>query len=74
MTHLGDVIEFGADAGHAIDSWYGYVQSADETNLQMVGPFAEASQATDDAHASLVRWRIDQVVSAEGEPEVSDAT
>ena len=28
MTHLGDVIEFGADAGHAIDRWYGYVQSA----------------------------------------------
>ena len=58
LTHLGDVIEFGADRNDSIDRWYGYVQSAEETSLHIVGPFAEPSGASDDARASLVNWRI----------------
>lgn len=57
MTHLGDVIEFGADAGRAIDRWYGYVQNADETSLHLVGPFEQPIEARADAEASLNRWR-----------------
>ncbi len=63
MTHLGDVIEFGADTAAAIARWYGYVQNADQTSLHVVGPFAEPSRALDDAHASLFRWRSEQLAS-----------
>jgi len=72
MTHLGDVIEFGADARNAIDRWYGYVQDADETSLHVVGPFAEPSGVSDDACASLMRWRIEQRASATRERATGD--
>ena len=67
MTHLGDVIEFGADAGDAIDRWYGYVHSADETSFQVVGPFGDPASASDDARASLVGWRFEHVASVVGQ-------
>ena len=67
LTHLGDVIEFGADTGRAVDRWYGYVHSADETSLQLVGPFVEPSRTADDARASLVRWHIERLVAATSE-------
>ena len=66
MTHLGDIVEFGADTTAAISRWYSYVQDADETSLQLVGPFAEPRQASDDARASLVRWRVERRLSATG--------
>ena len=74
LTHLGDVVEFGADQGNCIDRWYGYVQSADETSLHVVGPFAEPNGASDDARASLVRWRINQAMPVTSEPTVGNVT
>ena len=72
MTHLGDVIEFGEDNATATTRWYGYVQDADETSLQLVGPFTEPRHASDDAHASLIRWRIERVASSTCEPALGD--
>ena len=57
LTHLGDVIEFGADRGGDIDRWYGYVLDADETSLSLVGPFNSPADAREDATMSLCRWR-----------------
>ena len=65
--HLGEVIEFGADTPGAIARWYGYVQNADETSLHIVGPFAEPSRASDDARASLFRWRSEQLPSPQAD-------
>ena len=65
--HLGEVIEFGADTPEAIARWYGYVQNADETSLHIVGPFAEPSRASDDARASLFRWRSEQLASPQAD-------
>ena len=72
MTHLGDVIEFGADTTAATDRWYSYVQDADETSLHLVGPFAEPRHASDDARASLIRWRIERVASSTRESAMRD--
>ncbi len=58
MTHLGDVIEFGADARHAVDRWYGYLFEQDEVCLHLVGPFDSPQQATLDANGSLLQWRL----------------
>jgi len=74
MTHLGDVIEFGADTEAAIARWYGYVQNADETSLHVVGPFTDPSRASNDAQASLVRWRIEQLNAAISKPVPSDTS
>ena len=60
LTHLGDVIEFGADTTTALDRWYGYVQDADAVSLSLVGPFTEPLDAIQDAGASLGRWRRHQ--------------
>ena len=57
LTHLGDVIEFGADTTTATDRWYGYVQDADAVSLSVVGPFDTPHEAQPDAAASLERWR-----------------
>lgn len=57
LTHLGDIIEFGADTSGAMDRWYGYVQDADEIRLSVVGPFATPLDSLQDAVASLERWR-----------------
>ena len=57
LTHLGDVIEFGADTSGAMDRWYGYVQDADEIRLSVVGPFVTPRDSLQDAVASLERWR-----------------
>ena len=74
LTHLGDVIEFGADRGNSIDRWYGYIQYADETSLHVVGPFDEPRCASDDARASLVRWRITQAMPVTSEPAGGNVT
>jgi hypothetical protein len=57
LTHLGDVIEFGADGRAGVDRWYGYVQDADDLGLGLVGPFAAPTGAQEDAGASLQQWR-----------------
>ena len=57
MTHLGDVIEFGADRSNSIDRWYGYLMHGDETAIQVVGPFWEPQAALEDGEATLTRWR-----------------
>ena len=35
MTHLGDVIEFGADQASTTDRWYGFTIEADQTSLSL---------------------------------------
>ena len=57
LTHLGDVIEFGADHPAEPDRWYGYVRDAGETSLSLVGPFDSPAGAREDATASLHQWR-----------------
>ena len=57
LTHLGDVIEFGADSSAAVVRWYGYVADADETSIDLVGPFPSAAETQADGSMSLMRWR-----------------
>lgn len=57
LTHLGDVIEFGADRASAIDRWYGYVADANEIRAVVVGPFIDAAEASTDGSTSQCRWR-----------------
>lgn len=57
LTHLGDVIEFGADRSATPDRWYGYVADADETSIDLVGPFTTAEETQTDGSMSLMRWR-----------------
>jgi hypothetical protein len=57
LTHLGDVVEFGADTPAHSDRWYGYVHAADDTSLTLVGPYPNPADAHDDGNASLARWR-----------------
>ena len=57
LTHLGDVVEFGADTGAAEVRWYGYVADADETSIDLVGPFPTAAETCTDGSMSLTRWR-----------------
>ena len=57
LTHLGDVIEFGADSSAAKVRWYGYVADADETSIDLVGPFPSAAETQADGSMSLMRWR-----------------
>ena len=57
MTHLGDVIEFGADTGDATDRWYGYLLDADDTAVQVAGPFIVPESAQEDGTKSTGRWR-----------------
>ncbi|MGE0304155.1 MAG: hypothetical protein AB7N61_13200 [Acidimicrobiia bacterium] len=59
LTHLGDIIEFGADQPSVPDRWYGYVLDADATAIQLVGPFTEPTSALEDGRASLTRWRTE---------------
>ena len=48
LVHLGDVIEFGADAAAVPCRWYGYVVHADDVSLTLVGPFDSPNDAADD--------------------------
>ena len=57
LTHLGDVVEFGADTSPAEVRWYGYVADADETSIDLVGPFSTAGETCTDGLMSLTRWR-----------------
>lgn len=57
LTHLGDVIEFGADTSTTPDRWYGYIADADETSIDLVGPFTTAAETQTDGSMSLARWR-----------------
>lgn len=57
MTHLGDVIEFGADSSSGVDRWYGYVAAAEPTAFEIVGPLPSAAEAGRDAAGSLTTWR-----------------
>lgn len=66
LTHLGDVIEFGADTTTATDRWYGYVQDADAVSLSIVGPFDTPADALQDAAVSLERWRNHQASAPGG--------
>jgi hypothetical protein len=59
LTHLGDVIEFGADSPVQADRWYAYVTEACETTMTAVGPFAGPSEAHTDAEGFLSNWRSD---------------
>ena len=58
LTHLGDVIEFGADDPAQPDRWYGYVADADEIGVLVVGPHCSPSDAQDDASVMLTQWRV----------------
>lgn len=73
LTHLGDVIEFGADTTTAIVRWYGYVQDADAdaVSLSVVGPFNTPADARQDAIASLERWRRHQAGAPGGRVQSS---
>lgn len=62
MTHLGDVVEFGADGSSGMDRWYGYVAAADPTALEIVGPLPTPTDAGSDAAGSLASWRHQMVV------------
>ena len=57
LTHLGDVVEFGADTRLTEERWYGYVADADETSMDLVGPFATAAETESDGSMSMMRWR-----------------
>lgn len=57
LVHLGDVIEFGADAAAAPCRWYGYVVHADDVSLTLVGPFDSPNDAADDGSDSLPTWQ-----------------
>lgn len=66
LTHLGDVIEFGADQTSTSDRWYGFIIEAGETSLAVVGPNATPVNACDDGARSFrtaaeltPRWFID---------------
>jgi hypothetical protein len=60
LTHLGDVIEFGADTPTTLDRWYGYTVAADPTSLTLVGPYPTPGDAHEDGWASLTRWQHQQ--------------
>ena len=53
LTHLGDVIEFGADADQIADRWYGFTIEANTTTLAVVGPFLTPGEAADDGRRSF---------------------
>ena len=53
LTHLGDVVEFGADTPAQPDRWYGFTISADATSLTVVGPYAIPIEACDDGSRSF---------------------
>jgi hypothetical protein len=58
LTHLGDVIEFGADYHDEPDRWYGFVSRADETGILLVGPYESPAEALEHGRHSLERWRL----------------
>ena len=58
MTHLADIIEFGADLNGVLDRWYGYASHADAASFSIVGPFELPNEAAVDAAASLGKWRL----------------
>ena len=53
LTHLDDVIEFGADGEAGLDRWYGFTIDAGSTSLCLVGPYATPVEACDDGSRSL---------------------
>ena len=53
LTHLGDVVEFGADADQVADRWYGFTIEADATTLAVVGPFLTPGEAAEDGRRSF---------------------
>ena len=53
LTHLGDVIEFGADGEAGFDRWYGFIIDADATSLTLVGPYATPFESCDDGWRSF---------------------
>ena len=57
LTHLGDVIEFGADITAQPCRWYGYISDAGSVSLDLVGPLQSPGDALLDAAVSLTRWR-----------------
>jgi hypothetical protein len=61
LTHLGDVIESGADHDGQADRWYGYVSDASKYTIVLVGPYMSPSDAATDGRGSLSRWAISAV-------------
>ena len=53
LTHLGDVIEFGADVAGGSDRWYGFTIDAGPTSLSLVGPYATPVEACEDGSRSF---------------------
>jgi len=53
LTHLGDVIEFGADGATGFDRWYGFTIDAAPTSFSLVGPYAMPGEACDDGVRSV---------------------
>ena len=53
LTHLGDVIEFGADAAAESDRWYGFTIDAAPTSFSVVGPYRTPGEACDDGVRSV---------------------
>jgi hypothetical protein len=51
LTHLGDVVEFGADHDGTLDRWYGYVSQADAARLVLVGPYVHPVAALEDGES-----------------------
>jgi hypothetical protein len=57
LTHVGDVVEFGADTESALDRWYGYVTEIGPLRLILVGPFETPNEAASDACVAVTQWR-----------------
>ena len=57
MTHLGDVVEFGADSPAGSDRWYAYLTEETEIGLCVVGPFPGPFEALTDGEGFLSHWR-----------------
>lgn len=53
LTHLGDVIEFGADSATGFDRWYGFTIDAAPTSFSVVGPYPTPGEACDDGVRSV---------------------
>ena len=56
LTHVGDVVEFGADFASDVDRWYGYVMTIGPLQLILVGPFDTPADAAADAALALAQW------------------
>ena len=74
VTHLGDVVEFGADHDRTPVRWYGFVQHLSDTALILVGPYREPGEAAADGLGSLARWQTAERRRAAQQPPAAGVT